>query len=80
VCSSGLSPPPPPDRNLVPGLRAQRVLQKRDYNASPWREKIWMIRTKKFLGLRRGFLFRMVAPLNLVKVNCPSPHDPMLLT
>jgi hypothetical protein len=42
--------------------------------------KIQIIQMKKFLSLPRGFFFRMVAPLNLVEVNRPSPHDLILLT
>jgi hypothetical protein len=39
-----------------------------------------LIRLKEFLGLSCGFFFRMADPLNLVEVNCPSPHDLILLT
>jgi hypothetical protein len=61
-------------------MSTERVTKGRDYNASLWREKIWIIQTKEILGLPRGFFFRMAAPLNLVEANHPSHHDPILLT
>jgi hypothetical protein len=61
-------------------MSVEGVRKERDYNASQWREKIWIIRMKEFLGLPCGFFFRMVPPLNLAEANHPSPHDPILLT
>jgi hypothetical protein len=71
----------PPYRNLVSRFTSiEGVTKERDYNVSLQREKIWIIRTKDILSLPRGFFFGMAAPLNLVEVNRPSPHDPILLT
>jgi hypothetical protein len=71
----------PPLQKSHPQIYEHRGgLQKRDYNISLQREKIWIIRMKKFLGLPHCFFFRMAAPFNLVEVNRPSPHDPILLT
>jgi hypothetical protein len=51
-----------------------------DTRTSLWREKIQIIGAEEIHGLPRGFLFGMVTPLNLVEVNCPSPHYPIKLT
>jgi hypothetical protein len=71
----------PPYRNLIMRFTSiEGVTKERDSNASQRREKIRVIRTKKFLGFPGGFFFRMAASLNLVEVNRPSPRDPILLT
>jgi hypothetical protein len=48
--------------------------------ASLQREKLWILRTKKFLGLPCSLLLRMTAPLNLEESNCLTPCDSVLLT
>jgi hypothetical protein len=35
---------------------------------------------EEIVGLPWGLFFGMVTPSNLVEVNHPSPHDPVLLT
>jgi hypothetical protein len=71
----------PPYKNLVMRFtNTEEVTKERGYNTSLWKEKIQIIRTKKFLGLPRGFFFGTAAPLNLVEANHRSPHDPILLT
>jgi hypothetical protein len=48
--------------------------------ASLWREKLWILRMKKFLSLPCSLLLRMMAPLNLEEFNRPMPRDSVLLT
>jgi hypothetical protein len=47
--------------------------------ASMQREKLWILRMKKFLGLAYSLLLGMTAPLNLEKLNCSTPRDSVLL-
>jgi hypothetical protein len=47
--------------------------------ASLQREKLWILRRKKFLGLTCSLLLRMVAPLNFEESNHSTPHDSVLL-
>jgi hypothetical protein len=47
--------------------------------ASLWREKLWILRTKKFLGLPCSLLLGMTAPLNLEELNRSMHHDLVLL-
>jgi hypothetical protein len=72
--------PPPLQKSHPKIMSPEGVTKERDYNASLWKEKIWIIRTQEILGLLHGFFFRMAAPLNLIEANHPSPHDPILLT
>jgi hypothetical protein len=46
---------------------------------SLWREKLLIIRTKKFLSLPYSLLLRMTAPLNFEELNRSMPHDSVLL-
>jgi hypothetical protein len=46
--------------------------------ASLQREKLWILRTKKFLGLPCSLLLRMTAPLNLEELNHSMPRDSIL--
>jgi hypothetical protein len=43
------------------------------------REKLWILRTKKFLGLPCSLLLRMVAPLNFEESNRSMPRNSVLL-
>jgi hypothetical protein len=43
------------------------------------REKLWILRTKKFIGLPCSLLLRVTAPLNLEESNRSMPHDLVLL-
>jgi hypothetical protein len=47
--------------------------------ASLRREKLWIPRTKKFLGLPCSILLRMVAPLNFEESNHLMSRDSVLL-
>jgi hypothetical protein len=71
---------PPLQKSHPEIMSTKGVTIERDYNALLWREKIQIIRTKEFLSFPCGFFFRMTAPLNLVEVNHPSPHELILLT
>jgi hypothetical protein len=42
-------------------------------------QKVRIVGAEKVLGLLCGFFFGMVAPLNLVQANHPSPCDLVLL-
>jgi hypothetical protein len=42
-------------------------------------EKLWILRTKKFLGLSCSLLLRMAAPLNLEELNHLTSRDSVLL-
>jgi hypothetical protein len=44
------------------------------------REKLWILGTAEILGPPCSLLLGMMAPLNLIESNCPSPHDSVLLT
>jgi hypothetical protein len=48
--------------------------------ASLRREKLWILRTEKIIGLPCSILLRMVAPLNFEESNCSMPRDSVLLT
>jgi hypothetical protein len=79
VCTLGMLRPSPHKRNLILRLQAQRGY-KRDYTHIIVEGKIWIIGVEEILGFPRGFFFGMLASLNLVEADCPSPHDPILLT
>jgi hypothetical protein len=47
--------------------------------ASLRREKLWILRTKKFLSLPCSLLLKMAAALNFEESNCLMPRDSVLL-
>jgi hypothetical protein len=71
----GVLQPSPPLR-----LQAPRGFTKEVTHASLRREKLWILGTEEFLSLTCSFFLRIMAPLNLIELNRPSPHDSILLT
>jgi hypothetical protein len=47
--------------------------------ASLGREKLWILRMKKLLGLPCSLLLEMAAPLNFEELNHSTPRDSVLL-
>jgi hypothetical protein len=49
-------------------------------HASQRREQLWIIGAEEIVSLACSLFLRMMAPLNLIESNHPSPHDSVLLT
>jgi hypothetical protein len=43
-------------------------------------EGLWILETEEILGLPCSLFLGMMAPLNLIEMNRPLPHDSVLLT
>jgi hypothetical protein len=73
--------PSPLIENLVPRLQAQnRGGYKKGTHTSLRREKLWVLGTEEILGPPCSLLLGVMAPLNIVESNHPSPHDLVMLT
>jgi hypothetical protein len=71
--------PPPLKKSHLEILEHQGVGAREVTYASLRREKLWILRTKKFSGLQCSLLLRMMAPLNLEESNRSMSRDSVLL-
>jgi hypothetical protein len=65
---------------LNTGVLQPRGVTKKVTHTSLRREKLWILGTEEFLGLPCSLLLEMMALLNLVESDHPSPHDSVLPT
>jgi hypothetical protein len=70
---------PSPLKEILPRDLEQWGDTKEVTCASLRREKLWILRTKKLLGLPCSLLLGMVAPLNFEESNRSTPRDSVLV-
>jgi hypothetical protein len=78
--NTGVSQHSPPLKEISSRDYEHRGGYKRGYTRITVREEPWIIGAEEILGLPCILFLGIMAPLNLIKSNRPSPHDSVLLT